>query len=206
MVVMPSAVVDRIEPESLSDRADGGLRERAIELHVAAEKALAVEPAQHEVGVGHGRRRAAAAVAGGAGIGARAHRPDMQGAAAIAPGERAAAGADLDDVDHRQLHRLAGEFVADHVALLDRRDARRDQRALGGRAAHVEADRALDADEARQPSGADHAGDRPRFHHRHRLAPRLADRHGAAVRAHDRDLAGKARPLREAFEAGRDSC
>jgi hypothetical protein len=184
----------------LPDPDDGGLGGRARELHVAAEKAFRVEAAQHEVGVGHGRRGAAAAVAGGARIGAGAHRTDMQGATVIAPGERAAAGANLDDVDHRQLHGLAGELVADHVALLDRRDAGADQRAFGRGAAHVEADRALDAQQLGQSSGADHAGDRARFHHRHRLAPRLRDRHGAPVRAHDRDPAGKARLLREAFE------
>src|SRR5262249_57516940 len=124
-----------------------------------AEKAFRVEAAQHEMGAGHGRRRAAAAVAGGARIGAGAHRTDMQGATVIAPGKRAAASANLDDIDNRQLYGLAGEFVADHVALLDRRDAAADQRAFGRSAAHVEADRAFDAQQLGQSSGADHAGD-----------------------------------------------
>src|SRR5262249_59727252 len=97
-----------------------------------------------ETGTGPRGCRAAAAIAGRAGIGSRAHRADVQPAAAIAPGERAAAGADLDDVDDRQLHGLPGEFVADHVPFLDRRDPAGDQRTFGGSAAHVEADRALD--------------------------------------------------------------
>jgi hypothetical protein len=192
---------DAAEAERLPDPGDGGLRRRACELHVAAEKAFRVEAAEHEVGVGHGRRGAAAAVAGRARIGAGAHRTDMQGAAVVAPGKRAAAGADLDDVDHRQLHGLAGELVADHIALLDRRNAAADQRAFGRGPAHVEADRALDTQQLGQSPGPNHAGDRARFHHRHRLAPRLRDRHGAPVRTHDRDPAGKARLLREAFEA-----
>ena len=125
MVVIPSAASTVPSPSRSPIAADRGLGERAVELHVAAEEARAVEAAEHEIGVGHRRRLAAAAVAGRARIGARAHRPDMQAAAVVAPGERAAAGADLDDVDHRQLHRLAGELVADHVAFLDRRDARR---------------------------------------------------------------------------------
>ncbi len=49
--------------------------------------------------------------------------------------------------------------------------------------------------------GADHAGHRARLHHRHRLAPRLGDRHGAAVRAHDGDLARELRLAGEALEA-----
>ena len=41
-------------------------------------KVLGIEPAEHEVRVGHGRAGAAAAVAGGAGIGAGALGPDAQ--------------------------------------------------------------------------------------------------------------------------------
>ena len=40
-------------------------------------------------------------------------------------------------------------------------------------------------------AGADHAGDRARFHHRYRLGARLIQRHGATVGAHDLHLAGK---------------
>src|SRR5262249_57443741 len=99
-------------------------------------------------GVGWGARRplAAAAVAGGPRVGARAARPDMQPAVFVTPRERAAAGADLDDIDYGELHRLAGEFVADHVAFGDRRDSYGDQRGLGGGAAHVEADRLCGAE------------------------------------------------------------
>jgi hypothetical protein len=171
-----------------------------VEVHAAAEEAVGVEPPEHEIGVGHRGLGAAAAVAGGTRIGAGAHRADMQAAALVAPGERAAARADLDDVDHRQLHRLAGELVADHVALLDRRQAVGDQRGLGGGAAHVEADGARDAEAAGKMAGADHAGDGARLHHRDRLAARLRDRHGAAVRAHDRDLAGEFLAARELLE------
>ena len=60
---------------------------------------VGLEPAEHDVGVGHGRRGAAAAVAGGAGIRAGALRPDAQRAAGVDPGDAAAAGADRVDVE-----------------------------------------------------------------------------------------------------------
>ena len=82
-------------------------------------------------------------------------------------------------------------LAADDVALLDRRRAVGDQARLGGGAAHVEADGALDAEQRRQPAGADHAGDRAGFHHRDRLLLRESHRHHAAVRAHDVDLAAE---------------
>ena len=52
---------------------------------------------------------AAPAVADRAGIGAGAARPDLQRADFVEPGDAAAAGADLDDVDHRQ-HASAGRW------------------------------------------------------------------------------------------------
>src|SRR5579863_488315 len=124
----------------------------------------------------------------------------MQPAVLIAPRDRTAAGAYFDDIDDGQLHRLTGEGVTDDVAFLDRRDTIGDQRRLRRGAAHVEADGAFDADNLRDTPGADHAGDRAGFHHRDRRATRLAGRHGAAVRAHDGDLPGKAGLIRELLQ------
>ena len=53
-----------------------------------------------EVGVGDGRLRPATAVAGGPGLGPGRLGPDAQRAAAVAPGDRTAAGADRVDVEH----------------------------------------------------------------------------------------------------------
>src|SRR5574341_501314 len=47
-------------------------------------------------------------------IGARAVRPDLERPDLVDPGDRAAAGPDLDDVDHRQDHRVAVGIAA-HV-------------------------------------------------------------------------------------------
>ena len=49
-----------------------------VEADLAAEEVVGVEPAEHDVGVGHGRLGAAAPVADRPGIGARALRPDAQ--------------------------------------------------------------------------------------------------------------------------------
>ena len=84
----------------------------------------------------------------------------MNAADRIAPGDRAAAGADLDNVDDGKLHWLTGGFAADHVALLDRRRAVGDQACLGGGAAHIEADGTLEPEHAGKAARPDHAGDR----------------------------------------------
>ena len=87
------------------DRAMGGV---FVELHAAAEEIVLVEPAEHQIGVGHGRLGAAASIRGGAGHRAGAARPDPESAALVDIGDRAAAGADGVNVDHRQQQREAG--------------------------------------------------------------------------------------------------
>ena len=105
-----------------------------------------IEPAEHDVGVGDGRLGAAAAVADRAGIGAGALRPDLERADLVDPGDAAAAGADLDHVDHRQHHRMAAGVAADVIARRHRRLAVADQARLGGGAAHVERDHVGEAE------------------------------------------------------------
>ena len=85
--------------QRLGDPPNGRTRCLGIELELTAEEALGIEPAEREIGVGHGRLAAAAPVAGGTGRGACALRPDMQSLLRIEPGDRTAAGADLDDID-----------------------------------------------------------------------------------------------------------
>ena len=97
------------EPQRVGDllprsRASAAARSSRI---APLRKRSAIDAAEHEVGVGDDRIGRALAVAGRAGIGAGALRPDVKAAGRVAPGDRAAAGADLDDVDDRQLHRLA---------------------------------------------------------------------------------------------------
>ena len=167
-------------------------RRRDIELQLAAEETVGVEPPQHQIGVGHGRLGAAIAIAGGAGRRARALRADRQAVLRIEPGDRAAAGADLDDVDHRRLDRKSLHIAAGVVDRVDREAAVLDQRALGGGAAHVEGDDVLEPERLGIGAGADAAADRPGFDQADRLPAGALDREQPAVRAHHVERAGKA--------------
>ena len=146
-------------------RALGGLD---VELHLAAEEAVGAEPAEHEVGVGHGRLLAAEAVAGRARLRARALRTDPQGAVVDA-GDRAAAGADLENIHHGDLHRQRLVVAADQRRAGGQRLALVDDAGLRRGAAHVEGDGVLDAERVAERLGADHARRRPRFQHAHAL-------------------------------------
>jgi hypothetical protein len=59
---------------------------------------------------------------------------------------RAAAGADLLDIDHRDLHRQPGGIAADERAAGHQHVAAMDDAGLGGRTAHIEGDRVLEPD------------------------------------------------------------
>src|SRR5262249_10869794 len=73
-------------------RLERGARCRDVKLLRAAEEIIRVEVAAHEVGVGDRWAQTAASIAGRAGIGAGALRADVEEAAAVDPGDRAAAG------------------------------------------------------------------------------------------------------------------
>ena len=148
---------------------------------------------------------AAAAVAGGPGRGARAARPDLQAARRVEPGDRAAARADLGDVDRRDPQQLARaahqpaagrQRAADLVLAAARDGAVLDQRRLGGRAAHVERDRVREAEPLRDAERRDDAGGRARLEREHRPAARVLGGHHAARRLHDRERRLDRRPRR----------
>ena len=109
IVRIPSAVSSERQPELLGEPADGLDGGLAVERHPAAEEALRVEPAEHDVRVADRRLLAAVAVAGRAGVGARAARADAEGAALVDVGDRAAAGADRVHVEHRHEQRVAAD-------------------------------------------------------------------------------------------------
>src|SRR5262249_11497609 len=69
------------------------------ELHLAAEKVVRVEIAQHEVRVGYGGGAAALGIAGGTGVGPRAFGADVEQPQVVDVRDRAAARADLDEID-----------------------------------------------------------------------------------------------------------
>ena len=117
------------------DHRECGFGGRAVD----GDRALARhESAREEVDVGDGER-AAAAVARGAGVGAGAFGPDLEDLVAHAA-DRAAARRDAVDRDARRRdgHAVQARFAA------KRGLAMRDARDIGARAAHVEADGAVD--------------------------------------------------------------
>ena len=93
---------DGVDAEWLGDvLLDGRGCPLWVEPHLAAEEIVGVEVAEQQVGIGDRRRRAACPVAGRPGIGARAVGTDAQQAQRVDPGDAAAAGTDLDEVDRR---------------------------------------------------------------------------------------------------------
>jgi hypothetical protein len=113
-----------------------------VEGNRAFEEVVGLDPSGDYVRVGHGRLRSAPAVAGRAGIGARALRADLQRTGGIEPGDRAAARADLDDIDHRNLDGVAGEGRSALEVVVARQADRAalDEGGLRGRVADVERD------------------------------------------------------------------
>ncbi len=105
-------------------------------------KKLGHELADHEVGVGDGEG-AAAAVAGGAGVGAGALGADAH-LLAVEGDDRAAAGRHGVDLHHRRAHAHAR-----HLGLEGALEGARIVGDVGGGAAHVEADDALEAGDGR---------------------------------------------------------
>ena len=189
---MPSAASTDAHAERLADlgleRALGGGN---IEPHLAAEEAVGTEPAEHQIGVGHCRLRAAKPIAGRARRGAGALRAETQRAVLDAR-DRAAAGADFEDIHHRDLHRQRRLVAADQRRAGGQRLAVMDDAGLGGGAAHVEGDGIVDLERAAQRLGADDAGGRAGFQHAHALVLRLLGFVKPAGRLHDQERAGKA--------------
>ena len=177
--------LDQADAERRGDSFHRLLGERPLEPHAAAEEIVRVDDAEHDVGVGHGRLAAAGAVAGWARHGAGALRPDVEQAARIDPGDRAAAGADRTHVDLGDAEHVVAEARLgrdDQLAVAQRRD-------VEGGAAHVADDHVgllgqrLGGDR-RERRARHHAVDRPLGH--------LIRRHHAADAVRHQQLAGKA--------------
>ena len=151
----------RRDAEPGCDRLHRLPRELGIELHVAAEQpAVRPQPSEQELRIGRRRLGAATAVAGGAGIGACGFRADAEDAAGVDVGDRAAAGADRVDVDHRH-HRLVVADLRVEQVPHPQQPAGRDAD-VGGRAADIERHHVVVAGHLPGPDAADQTGDRPR--------------------------------------------
>ena len=196
----PSAVSSASRPSSEPRRLQRRLGRVARQRQLAAQLRAVAEVAEQDVGVGDRRLLAALAVGGRAGVGARRARADAQRAARVGPGDRAAAGADGVDVDHRQLDRDAGDHRLGRRARL----AAEHGRDVRARPAHVEGQHVLVAARPRDVRGADHAAGRAGEHAAGRLLGGGADvEHAARGLHHQRGR--HARLLRargEALEVG----
>ena len=111
------------QPERIADRRrERGARQIRIERDRAARERRRIDHAERNVRIGHGRPHPAAPVAGRPRLGAGAFRPDGDALERIDLRDRAAAGADLDHLDHRNAHRQPGAFEETRRAIdLDRR-------------------------------------------------------------------------------------
>ena len=112
--------------------------------------------AQHQIGIGDGRLVAAVRITHRPGLGAGAARADLEMAFAADPGDRAAAGADGLDVDHRDAHRER----PDRSAIGDMRLAAFDQAEIGRGAAGIQRHQIGKAGDLRDHGAAERA--RPR--------------------------------------------
>ncbi len=129
-------------------------------------------------------------------------RADMQLTEIIDPGDRSAAIADLDQIDHRHHDRVAGGLTValDPVIGLDRDLIVFDQRAFGGGAADVERQDVRLADDPAKLGRAPEAGGRAAFDHGDRNGLDGIEGIDAAIRLHDEKLAGIALAGQAAFE------
>ncbi len=150
----------------------------SIERPAAAEVVGGVDEVHHDHRVGHRGPRAATPVTGGAGVGAGAFRPDLGNAAAIGPGDAAAAGTDADDVDRGEAgdQRLVSEWPALGVGEL----AATQERHVEARPSHVGADHVRQLELLGERPGGDHTADRARVHQLQGLLGRLRGQQGAA--------------------------
>ncbi len=94
-----------IEAKLRADAAQRRHRRVLVQLHAPAEEAVRRQVAAHQVGIGHRRVQPARAISSRARHRAGAARADGQQADRVGRGDAAAAGADLDQLDHRECAR-----------------------------------------------------------------------------------------------------
>ena len=155
---------------------------RHVQSHVAAQESVRVQAAQVQAGVGDGQPRALA-VTHRTRIGAGAPRADLQRAARIDGGQRAAARPHRVDVQHRHLDRTAG-----YNRLRRRARLFLAQRHVRGSAAHVERDDVGIADLAGAAKRPHNAARRAGQHRVHGFLVRPRRRHHPAIGTHHPQL------------------
>ena len=173
------------------------LRRARVERARAAEEVVRIEITKHKVGIRHRRFATAAPIARRSRHRARAFRTDMQDAARIDAADRAAAGAEADDVEAVQRQPVA----ADAATAYQRRFALDDQADIRAGAAHVERDQVVAVQQLRRIATARDAAGGTRQHTAGRHARRLVDRRHAAMRLDDQDRPAIARLDKPLFQS-----
>jgi hypothetical protein len=118
--------------------------------------------------------------------------PTLKALLVIQPGERAAANADLENVDHVAPDRKSRVRPANMIDRFHRIAATLDHRAFCGGTAHVERDEIIDAEQMTVARGTDAAADRAGFYKRDRLTAAPFRRNDSAMRPHQQQGAGEA--------------
>ena len=176
-----------IHPQRRRDmRLERCARCRDIQPLGAAEEIIGIEIAAHEVGIGDRGPCAAASIARRAGIGAGALRTDIEKAAAVDPGDRAAAGGDRRHVERRHVDLAARDHPLGHFE----RCAAFDEGDVGAGAPHVQSDEAAAGVLAREIGAGLRArrGAGEQRVHGAAAGDRRRKRHHAAVRLHQEAL------------------
>ena len=191
----PRRVLERQAERARDSRLNRARRGARMELERAAGEILGIDVAQHHVGVGDRRLHAAAPVADRPRRRRRALRPDRDHAE-LGLRDRAAARADLDQVDRLDVHRepTAGRVV--HAMELEGRRRRGptlvDERKLGGRASHVEGDEIAVAGQLAVGGRHQGAGGGTGLDHANRIALHRLGRRDAARGLHHEEAAAVA--------------
>jgi hypothetical protein len=175
---------------------DGAHGHREIERHRAPKEAPGVDPPENQVRVGHRRLLTASRVADRPRFGAGALRAERQRAARIDPRDRSAPGTHFLDVDHRDPQGPA----VDVVLVSGLHEPALDDRALGGRAAHVERDQPVGAEDPREARAARDTRRGARLDRVHGLRARGLERERAAVRLGHQELPREAAATQAAAE------
>ena len=155
---------------------------RHVEGNAAADQ-RSRNSTEHQIGVGDGRLSAALGVTHGAGIGARAFRADLEMVFTGEPRDRAAAGADRLDVDHRNANREG----ADRATVGDVRLAAFDQAEVGRGAARIQRHNVREAGHLGNHGAAQRAGGGAGEGGGDRLAHHLGGACDTAARLHDQE-------------------
>ena len=202
-----------VESQSGADVA-GQRRRRLlrIETDPSAREPHGVEPAEHEIGVGHGRALAAEPVARGSRLGSGAGGTDAEPVHLVDPRDRAAARSDFHHLDDRDSHRKAaplqipvspGDLEGSRAVgrpVLDKADLR-------GGAAHVQRERFGQAAFACDVTGQNRSPGGTRLDEPDGVLRGVLDRRDAAARHHQVERAGHPacpQPVLQAQEIARD--